>query len=113
MQPFTAKILPMNSFVFSLQVASRHVFVCAGIVYLIFGVMGKVSAVFVTIPNPVLGGALIVMFGVFNGVVLSNLRSVDLSSTRNLSVMGIALLMGLMMPDWLKQNQDVIDTGNK
>ncbi|KAK3100155.1 hypothetical protein FSP39_015482 [Pinctada imbricata] len=94
------------------KVASRHIFVCAAIIYIIFGIVGKISAVFITIPNPVLGGALIIMFGVFNGVILSNLRSVDLTSTRNLSIMGLALLLGLMMPSWLQENEDVIDTGN-
>ena len=49
-------------------------FICAGILYILFGVTGKFSAVFITIPNPVLGGAAIVMFSTFLGVALSNLQ---------------------------------------
>ena len=56
------------------QVASRYVFVCAGIMYILFGMLGKVSAIFITIPYPVLGGAALVMFATFLGVVLSNLQ---------------------------------------
>ena len=49
-------------------------FVCAGIMYILFGMLGKVSAIFITIPYPVLGGAALVMFATFLGVVLSNLQ---------------------------------------
>ena len=56
------------------QVASRQVFVCTGIIYLLFGILGKFSAVFVTIPHPVLGGASVAMFSALFGVVTSNLQ---------------------------------------
>ena len=56
------------------QVASRQVFVVAGIIYILFGILGKFSAVFITIPYPVLGGAIILMWGTFFGVILSNLQ---------------------------------------
>ena len=49
-------------------------FVCTGILYVIFGIVGKFSAVFITIPYPVLGGASIAMFSAFLGVSLSNLQ---------------------------------------
>ena len=42
--------------------------------YILFGILGKVSAVFITIPLPILGGAAVVMFSTFLGVVLSNLQ---------------------------------------
>ena len=57
-----------------LQVASRHVFIVAGIIYILFGIFGKFSAIFITIPYPVLGGAIILMWGTFFGVILSNLQ---------------------------------------
>ncbi|XP_078311878.1 solute carrier family 23 member 1-like [Crassostrea virginica] len=94
------------------KVASRHVFVCVSLVYILFGVIAKFSAIFITIPHPVLGGALIIMFGMFNGVVLSNLQSVDLTSTRNSAIIGTSLLVGLMMPHWIERYPDTIDTGN-
>lgn len=51
------------------------------------------------------------MLGVFNGVVLSNLKSVDLSSTRNLAIIGTSLLVGLMVPHWVQEYKGAIDTG--
>ena len=49
-------------------------FIGVGILYVLFGIFGKFSALFITIPSPVLGGAIVVMFGIFFGVVLSNLE---------------------------------------
>ena len=57
-----------------MQVASRQVFVGAGVLYILFGVFGKFSALFISIPYPVLGGAIVVMFGIFFGVIISNLE---------------------------------------
>ncbi|XP_033757178.1 solute carrier family 23 member 2-like [Pecten maximus] len=95
------------------RVGSRYVFITVALIYIIFGVIGKVSAVFITIPYPVLGGVLIVMFGAFNGVVLSNLKHVDLSSTRNVTIIGTSLLVGLMIPHWVQTYDDVINTGSR
>ena len=46
----------------------------AGIIYILFGVIRKFSAIFITIPYPVLGGAMILMYGTYFGVILSNLQ---------------------------------------
>ena len=35
----------------------------AGVILIIVGVIGKFGAIFVTIPTPVIGGVLMVMFG--------------------------------------------------
>ncbi|XP_060066321.1 solute carrier family 23 member 1-like [Ylistrum balloti] len=94
------------------KVASRHVFLVVSIIYILFGIMGKVSAVFITIPYPVLGGAMIVMFGTFIGVVLSNLSAVSLSSTRNLAIIGMAILMGILVSHWAEKNPGEINTGS-
>ena len=49
-------------------------FICCAIVFILFGIIGKLSAVFITIPYPVLGGASIAMFSSFTGVAISNLQ---------------------------------------
>ena len=69
-QPFS-DLTDMKDF---FQVASRQVFLCTGIFYLLFGILGKFSAVFITIPYPVLGGASVAMFSALFGVVTSNLQ---------------------------------------
>ena len=56
----------------------------AGIIYILFGVIGKFSAIFITIPYPVLGGAMILMYGTYFGVILSNLQvRIELINDRN------------------------------
>jgi len=61
-------------FHFVFQVASKQIFIGVGILYILFGIFGKFSAIFITIPYPVLGGAVVVMFSIFFGVVISNLE---------------------------------------
>ncbi|KAK3095932.1 hypothetical protein FSP39_021026 [Pinctada imbricata] len=93
------------------RVGSRDVMIVAGVIYLIFGITGKVCAVFISIPYPVLGGALIVMFGMFIGIAISSLHVVNLNSTRNMAVLGISILVGLLLPTWLETNKDTISFG--
>ncbi|KAK7508622.1 hypothetical protein BaRGS_00000188 [Batillaria attramentaria] len=95
------------------KVASRRVFQVIGVLYVVFSLLNKLGAFFITIPYCVLGGIQIIIAGIFIGVVLSNLQHVDLKSTRNLAIIGISLLLGLMMPYWVEQNPDGIQTGNQ
>ena len=83
------------------------------LMYIGFGVMAKVMAVFISIPYPVLGGTIVTIIGVFVGVNLSNLRVVDLASTRNLSIIGSAIFTGLLVPAWIEKNGDAFDTGKQ
>ncbi|XP_069111807.1 solute carrier family 23 member 1-like isoform X2 [Argopecten irradians] len=94
------------------KVASRDVLIWTAFIYIVFGLVGKISAVFITIPLPVLGGVMIVMFGMFNGIALSNLQVISLSSTRNLAIIGTSLLVGLMVPYWLEMYPEALNTGN-
>lgn len=56
------------------QVGSRMVLQAAGLLMVILGLFGKFSAVFITIPDPVIGGMFIVMFGMIAAVGISNLQ---------------------------------------
>ncbi|XP_060064647.1 solute carrier family 23 member 1-like [Ylistrum balloti] len=94
------------------KVASRRVFMVVGILYMLFGTLGKFCAFFIMIPYPVLGGTVLTMIGMFTGVVLSNLQHVSLTSNRNLAIIGISLILGLMVPYWVEKNSSGIDTGN-
>lgn len=91
--------------------ASRQVYQLFGIILIVMSVIGKFTAVFVTIPDPVIGGVGVVGFGTFLGLVLSNLQYIDLNSSRNLAVIGISLLIGLMVPNWVKKHPESINTG--
>lgn len=50
------------------------VIVVSGILMVVMGVLGKVGAIFTTIPSPVMGGMFIVMFGVITAAGVSNLQ---------------------------------------
>ena len=49
--------------VFSLQVASRRVLQVGGVICLFFGLFGKFGALFVSLPDPIVGGVFMIMFG--------------------------------------------------
>ena len=44
-------------------------------------------------------------------VALTNIQFLDLNSPRNLAILGLSHMLGLMLPQWIKQNQHVINTG--
>lgn len=99
------------TFFYLTQVASRAVFVTAGLIFLVSGVLGKLGAFLTMIPDPVLGGVLLVGFGLVTSVGLSNMQFVNMTSSRNLTIIGSAMLIGLMVPEYLSKYPDVINTG--
>ena len=109
---FLSVYLILNDAVlFFFQVASLQVFQVLGLLFILFGIIGKIGAVFVTIPYSVVGGMQMINFGVLIGVMLSNLQFIDLKSTRNLAIIGISMLISLMMPEWIRTTEDPINTG--
>uniref|UniRef100_H2ZLG6 Solute carrier family 23 member 2 n=1 Tax=Ciona savignyi TaxID=51511 RepID=H2ZLG6_CIOSA len=94
------------------RVGSRKVLQTAGFLFLIMGCITKIGSVFVTVPEPVLGGLFLVMFGMISAVGLSNLQYVDMNAPRNLFAVGFSLYMGLAVPEWVKVNSDQINTGS-
>ena len=82
------------------RVGSRRVIQYAAVILLCIGVVSKVGALFVTIPDPIIGGIFSVMFGIITAVGLSNLQFVDLNSPRNLFVLGFSLFFSLVLPKW-------------
>ncbi|XP_059178848.1 solute carrier family 23 member 1-like [Physella acuta] len=92
------------------KVGSRVVIQVAGCLMLVLGCLGKFGALFVTIPEPVVGGLFYVMFGMVGAVGISNLQYVDLNSSRNLFVFGLPVFFGLSVPYWVSTNE--IKTGD-
>lgn len=90
------------------QVGSRRVVQCAGFIMLLFGVLNKVGALFLTIPSPIIGGLFCVMFGIIAAVGLSNLQFVDLNSSRNLFVIGFTIFFALVKPCHIKPSYKTI-----
>ena len=63
---------------------------------IILGILSKFGAVFVLIPQPIIGGLFCVMFSMITAVGLSSLQYVNLNSTRNLFVLGFSIFFGLV-----------------
>lgn len=76
-------------------VMSRFVVAIGGILLLILGFIPKIGAIFATIPNPVLGGVTLVMFGMIlsNGLVIIK-NSVPLNQ-RNMVIIAVSISAGL------------------
>ncbi|MFC4551110.1 MULTISPECIES: uracil-xanthine permease family protein [Halorussus] len=76
-------------------VASRYVVGICGVLLVVLGFVPKVAAVISAMPNPVLGGAAIVMFGmIFSVGVRIVARRVALTQ-RNLTIIATAIVLGL------------------
>ncbi|WP_082224607.1 uracil-xanthine permease family protein [Halolamina rubra] len=82
-------------------VASRFVIQVGAVLMLIAGFVGYFGALITTIPNPIVGGLYVAMFGQIAAVGLSNLKHVDLDSSRNAFIVGISLFLGLAMPAYM------------
>jgi len=69
----------------------------AAIVGILFSVLGKVSAILKTIPNAVLGGIMLLLFGTIASVGINSLvkNKVDLGDTRNLIIASLILTLGI------------------
>ncbi|XP_045129340.1 solute carrier family 23 member 2-like isoform X2 [Portunus trituberculatus] len=94
------------------KVASRRVVQISGVILIVSGLVGKFGAILVTIPEPVMAGVLVVMFAMITSIGLSSLQQVDLSSSRNLFILGFSIFFGLLLPKWLTRNpESLLGTG--
>ena len=69
----------------------------AAVAGILFSVLGKVSALLKTIPGPVLGGIMLLLFGTIASVGITNLvqHKVDMSNMRNMIVVSLILTFGI------------------
>ncbi|XP_062914073.1 xan_ur_permease domain-containing protein isoform X1 [Mobula hypostoma] len=93
------------------KVGSRIVILTSGLLMICVGMLVKIGAIFSTIPPPVIGGMLMVMFSIITAVGISNLQFVDMNSSRNIFIFGFSTFAGLAVPNWLNQHPDSIQTG--
>ncbi|XP_075211901.1 solute carrier family 23 member 2 isoform X2 [Lycorma delicatula] len=95
------------------KVGSRRVIQFACILMLLQGVINKFGAVFIIIPEPVVGGIFCVMFGMITAFGLSALQYVDLNSSRNLYIIGFSMFFSLVLPKWMVAHHGIINTGSE
>ncbi|XP_063784322.1 solute carrier family 23 member 1 isoform X4 [Pseudophryne corroboree] len=93
------------------KVGSRRVVQYGAGIMIILGTVGKFTALFASIPDPILGGMFCTLFGMITAIGLSNLQFVDMNSSRNLFVLGFSLFFGLVLPNFLDSHPNYIKTG--
>ncbi|GLQ06151.1 uracil-xanthine permease family protein [Sneathiella chinensis] len=91
-------------------VMSRHVVTIGALFLILSAFVPKIGAVVSAMPNAVLGGAAVVMFGMIAGAGLKLLNSVDMNR-RNMVIIAVSLSVGLglkaepgvvsIFPDWV------------
>ena len=94
------------------KVGARRVIQAAGILMILNGMICKIGAVFISIPEPIIGGIFCVVFATVTGVGLANLHGVDLNAPRNIFVIGFSLFFGMVISQWMDANRNAIDVGN-
>ena len=79
------------------KIADPAVIRIAGVFGILFSVLGKVSALLKTIPEAVLGGIMLLLFGTIAAVGVNSLvkNRVDLGDTRNLVIASLILTLGI------------------
>ncbi len=87
------------------KVASKHVAIMAGILLVILGLFPQFAALINGIPQPVLGGVGIVMFGTVAAAGIKTLSRVEIND-RNLLIIATSIGLGLgvtFRPEFISQ----------
>ncbi|XP_067906838.1 xan_ur_permease domain-containing protein isoform X2 [Heterodontus francisci] len=93
------------------KVGSRKVILTSGFLMIFMGMFVKIGAIFSTIPQPVIGGMLMVMFGIITAVGISNLQFVNMNSSRNIFIFGFSMFSGMVIPNWMNKHPLAVQTG--
>lgn len=79
------------------KVTHPQVIRIAAVSAIVFSLVGKVSALLKSIPNPVLGGIMLLLFGTIATAGVANLQQhkVDLTNIRNIVIFALTLTIGI------------------
>ena len=92
-------------------VMSRHVVTISALILIACGLIPKVGAIVSSMPLPVLGGGVIVMFGMIISAGLNMLAEVEMNR-RNMVIMAVSLSVGLGLSQVPSAVQHVTGTMN-
>ena len=93
-------------------VASRWVVRTGAVLLICMSFIGKFGALIATMPSPIIGGAYIALFGTIGALGIQVLMRADMSSQRNVLIVGFAFLMALGLPGWVGQNEELFMSGS-
>ena len=79
------------------KISDPSVIRIAGLFGILFSVLGKVSALLKTLPEAVLGGIMVLLFGTIASVGINTIvkNKVDMGETRNLVIVSLILILGI------------------
>tara|TARA_B100000579_G_scaffold254407_1_gene209347 strand:- start:447 stop:1757 length:1311 start_codon:yes stop_codon:yes gene_type:complete len=89
-------------------VVSRHVGTVAGVILILMGLFPKLGGIIASMPESVIGGAAIIMFGLITSAGIK-LISREQMNQRNLLILGLSLSFGIgmsLLPDFVKNIPD-------
>ncbi len=80
-----------------IKVYRPHLMAIGAVAAIVLAFVGKLGAVLKTVPAPVMGGILILLFGMIAAVGVRTLVSAqpDLGATRNLAIIAVVLIVGI------------------
>ncbi|KAF5201062.1 Nucleobase-ascorbate transporter like [Thalictrum thalictroides] len=87
----------------STRVGSRRVIQISAGFMIFFSILGKFGALFASIPIPIFAAVYCVLFGLVASVGLSFLQFTNMNSMRNLFIVGVALFLGLSVPEYFRE----------
>lgn len=94
------------------KVASSYVVSVAGIILVLLGLFPKFATLIAIMPNPVLGGAGLVMFGIVAGSGIKTLSTVEFTN-RNLIIIAVSIGLGLgttFRPEYLSNLPGILQS---
>ena len=91
------------------RVASRYVVTIGAIVLVFLGIFGKFGGAVATIPMPIVGGLFCLLFGLIAAIGIAVMSRCDLTSSRNLMIIGFSLFMGMSLPVYIDASPIVIE----
>ncbi|ODM99534.1 Solute carrier family 23 member 1 [Orchesella cincta] len=75
------------------KVGSRRVIQVAGVIMVCLGLVGKAGSIFVSLPDPILGGMFLFLFPLVMAVGLATLKDVNLESSRNIFIVSFSIFL--------------------
>lgn len=87
----------------STRVGSRRVVQISAGFMIFFSILGKFGALFASIPFTMFAAVYCVLFGLVASVGLSFLQFTNMNSMRNLFITGVALFLGLSVPQYFRE----------
>jgi len=92
------------------KVASRKVYALAAVMIIVLGFIPKISTVFSSSPDPIMGGVYFATFGLILGIGVKVIGvGVNMNKDRNLTVAGLSIFLGIALPYYIGVHPVVMD----